>query len=194
MKEISWVEAKKQGLSKYFTGRPCKNGHIAARRVSGRQCVICANAAARTWAIQNPKRVKEISKKWSIANRNSETLRAKEWRKNNPAAYKKAVSSWRNKNAIYYKAYMAFAANQRRIAKLKATPLWLNQNQQEQIFCRYRVAAMYTAEGLGVWHVDHIVPLRGDDVCGLHVPWNLQVIPALANLRKGNSMPLDTRD
>ena len=73
-----------------------------------------------------------------------------------------------------------------KLKKLNATPSWLNKSQLLLIKCKYQVAAMLNVHGVEPWHVDHIIPIRGKDVCGLHVPWNLQVTPAKDNLSKGN--------
>lgn len=74
----------------------------------------------------------------------------------------------------------------RRAKKLNATPNWLNKSQLAQIEAVYshaRDCQIVTGEA---YHVDHIIPLQGRNVCGLHVPWNLQVLPAEVNLRKNN--------
>jgi len=73
-----------------------------------------------------------------------------------------------------------------KLKKINATPTWLSESQLLHIKCKYQLAAMLNIHGVEAWHVDHIVPIRGKDVCGLHVPWNLRVIPAKDNMTKGN--------
>ena len=73
-----------------------------------------------------------------------------------------------------------------KLKKRNATPAWLSEFDLLAMKCKYQVAAMLNKHGVEAWHVDHIVPIRGKDVCGLHVPWNLQVIPAKDNLAKSN--------
>jgi hypothetical protein len=71
-------------------------------------------------------------------------------------------------------------------AKLKRTPPWLTEKHFEQIenfYTHAKIVEDFTGEKQ---HVDHIEPLRGKDRCGLHVPWNLQILPALENMKKGN--------
>jgi hypothetical protein len=76
----------------------------------------------------------------------------------------------------------------RRARKIQATPNWLTKDQIQQINEVYRKAREIT-ELTGELHVvDHIIPLKGENVCGLHVPWNLQVLPAIVNLKKGNQL------
>lgn len=68
-----------------------------------------------------------------------------------------------------------------------ATPKWLTKEQKQQIVDTYelmRDCRTITGED---YHVDHIVPIKGDNICGLHVPWNLQVLPADVNLSKSNN-------
>lgn len=64
-----------------------------------------------------------------------------------------------------------------------ATPHWVSYVALEVIYQECRDISFNT----GIpHHVDHIIPLRGEYVSGLNVPWNLQIIPAVENLKKGN--------
>ena len=74
--------------------------------------------------------------------------------------------------------HMFLARNSVRRAKVKqATPIWANK---QDIYDVYLEASYFG------YHVDHIIPLNGTNVCGLHVWDNLQVLPPIENLRKGN--------
>jgi 5-methylcytosine-specific restriction endonuclease McrA len=68
----------------------------------------------------------------------------------------------------------------------EATPNWLTTemlSEIKEIYARRQEVSNVT----GIeHHVDHVVPIQGIDVCGLHVPWNLQILTAEENLRKSN--------
>ena len=72
----------------------------------------------------------------------------------------------------------------RRAAKIKRTPAWLTEFDKLKIKYLYQLAAMRNRESGQKWHVDHIIPMQGELVSGLHVPNNLRVILATENLRK----------
>ncbi|MBU9378733.1 HNH endonuclease signature motif containing protein [Burkholderia gladioli] len=77
------------------------------------------------------------------------------------------------------------AGKRRRARERRATPRWLSPVQRELIAVIYTYAETLT-RGTGELHVvDHIVPLDGKLVCGLHVPWNLRATHWLENARKG---------
>ena len=184
MELISLQQAREKGLARYFTGQPCKHGHVAERRVVGRCCITCADKTARSWAKQNQERVKEISAEWNFRNKDKEAARARQWRKANPDKYKLAVSKWRKDNAAYYRGYMTQIAMKRRVAKIQREPIW---NDAERTKAYYDVCAFFNeVNGYTKYHVDHIIPLRGKRVSGLHVHNNLQVILASENKAKGN--------
>lgn len=75
----------------------------------------------------------------------------------------------------------------RKASKLQRTPPWLTKLHYEHIRLFYKAAKVLTTE-IGVrFVVDHIVPLQGKNVSGLHVPWNLQVITHEDNAKKSNN-------
>lgn len=75
----------------------------------------------------------------------------------------------------------------RALQKAKATPAWVDRDHHERIRNVYAVTQMLQEATAMVYHVDHIVPLVSDKVCGLHVWWNLQPMPEAANVLKNNN-------
>lgn len=74
---------------------------------------------------------------------------------------------------------MAYYSSLRRARELQATPPWANLNKIKEIYNN-------CPEG---YHVDHIYPLNGKNICGLHVENNLQYLSAKENMQKGNRVP-----
>lgn len=125
---------------------------------------------------------------YSARNRDASRKRASEWYYKNrdkesfQALSKQRLKDWRARNLDKHAA----KENKRRALKLQAMPKWLSEEQIKEIATEYALSK-WCSEVMGIkYHVDHIVPLKGKNVCGLHVPWNLRVIPARENIIKGN--------
>lgn len=104
-------------------------------------------------------------------------------RLNNTESQRIHKRNWKSRNKDLVNASTA----KRRASKLNATPKWLNSGHKAEIEGLYLYAQIFSQIGEQL-HVDHIVPLQGENVCGLHAPWNLQVIPASENLSKSNKL------
>lgn len=130
---------------------------------------------------QSKRRNKDYSAAYYQKNKEVQRERLLKWQRNN-----------RDKTRAYCKKYyddnkeseVFRAINKRQARRGSKIPLTAEQEQKIKDF--YWLAKDLAAVSGETYHVDHIVPLQGKNVCGLHVPWNLQVIPADINLSKGN--------
>ena len=122
------------------------------------------------------------SKSHYANNKEAAIKRASDWYANN----KEYRQAYRRKHYLENKGQYNSSINLRRAAKLKATPSWLTEKQLNDIYAIYKSCAKITERTGKAHHVDHIIPLQGVDVCGLHVPWNLAILPASMNLAKHN--------
>jgi 5-methylcytosine-specific restriction endonuclease McrA len=104
------------------------------------------------------------------------------YREKNKEKLKDLGRKWAEKNPHK----VSFASSKRRSAKLNRTPSWLTKDDLKQIAEIYKEANRLTKETNISHHVDHIVPLQGRNVSGLHVPANLQILTATDNIRKSN--------
>lgn len=104
-----------------------------------------------------------------------------DWYAKNKQHYLQVTAQWSQNNLEKKREHRA---KRRAVSKL-ATPSWLNDGHRLEIKSVYYYCSALRKVGLN-YEVDHIVPLRGKIVSGMHVPWNLQVIPTAENRSKGN--------
>jgi hypothetical protein len=140
------------------------------------------NARNSVWAKNNPEKARQRARNWRAKNIEKVRAKGRKLRAQNPEAHAARIKKWQIKN----KSVLVFHMAKRRATRKNACPSWLSAIEIAQIKEFYDVALAKTVQ-TGVKHnVDHIVPLQGKNISGLHVPWNLQVITAKENFQKGN--------
>jgi 5-methylcytosine-specific restriction endonuclease McrA len=183
------AEAKAAGAKYYFTGEPCKHGHIAPRKTKG-ACVDCLKVEWSQAVETRAEYFREYNRKdavrdkkhdWYLENREQVIQTAA----TRPAAVLREYrNAWKEANKVQVRA----DTKARRRKHRDATPNWLTRRQKSEIRQLYQIAITMTQTTGEQYVVDHIVPLRGEEVCGLHVPWNLRVITQEENLKKSNKL------
>lgn len=159
----TWLWAKSRGAQGSECLACCKLRDKAAYAARGH----VVTEARKLWLQRNPGKVAEVTAAWRSANKDHIRKLNKQWLAANPG-------------------YSAEACMKRHALKLQCEPRWLSAEHKAAIKQLYAQAALLT-QSTGVQHsIDHIVPLQGSKVTGLHVLWNLQVMPLRENIRKGN--------
>lgn len=169
----------------------------------GSACRACAKARTHEWRERNPEKARATCRGWHKKNPEQSRINSKRSYDNlseeAKARYKEKKEEWVEKNRDYIRArqrdyqkeHLADYARRARgywASKVKGKPGWLTPIQLAQIEEFYEVCLAVNVQ-TGLKHeVDHIIPINGKTVCGLHVPWNLQILPSYENRSKSNKL------
>lgn len=172
MRERSTRQQAKLDRCATYYGKVCeKHPELAGLRRTHGGCVECKRKADALYRVKNKQQVRAAIDAW--AGRNLEKVRQ---------YVRKAKASNKGRvNAVTAK---------RRAAEVMRTPKWLTGDDFWMMEQAYALAALRTKMFGFSWHVDHVIPLQGEVVSGLHTPYNLQVIPSVENARKSNKFEL----
>ncbi len=173
------LRAKAAGLTRY-EGLPCRHGHGTIRYVYNQECIVCRRL--RKLAYKKRKRLHDKPGRPKKEKRELTEQELNLKRERMRIASKKYDSNPKNK------AKRAANRAKRRCSQLQRTPKWVSVEETLQIKALYQQAKDLQKDTGKVWHVDHIIPLQGKEVSGLHVLSNLQILLADENLKKGNKL------
>ena len=145
----------------------CRKGHSYSLEL--KQCPGCKATGKSNWYFKNKEKRVLLRKEKYASNKEKE---------------KASVKVWQDANKGKRQSYCA----KRAAKKLNATPPWLTKKQLHSIELYYLAAKWIQSILKEKIHVDHIMPLQGENSSGLHVPWNLQLLTASENLVKSNKI------
>ena len=177
-------QAEKEGLKTYFTGKPCKRGGIAERRLNGDclcgACLSFTKLLKAKWSVDN----KEKNQSWRSANPEKMKAYKDAWAERNKEAQKERLRLWKKAN----KEKVMADFHKRRAKKINATPAWYGEFDGFVMHEALLLAKLRQSITGIKWHVDHMIPLQSEVASGLHCADNIQVIPQRFNLKKANRM------
>lgn len=189
MKQCNKCKEVKE-LDRFNVSKAMKDGHQAVCRVCSKKISReiywkdpeKARSIQKRYAKDNPEKIKVRNDRFRANNPEKVILNNTEYRKNNLEKSKKDCSQWKKDNPDKVNSI-----NTRRYAKkLNAIPPWLTKEQYKEIQEFYTLAKELQWLSEESLEVDHIIPLQGKNVSGLHVPWNLQILPKSINIKKSN--------
>jgi len=166
------------GVIKYFTGVPCRRGHLSERHSQSGHCSECLNERNRSpfKRLQDKERRRRVLSTPEGKQKNRESTRKSrqrpEYQEKQRGHYRKYAKTDKGKAAVKR------VRIKRRAVKIKAVPRWADITKVNLFIDNCPVG----------FHIDHIIPLVGEAVCGLHVLENLQYLPAQENLSKSNKV------
>lgn len=140
------------------------------------------NATSLAWYHANKERILAYKKEYYQKTKEKRLATSSEYRKNNRQKVSEINKEWRLKNTAAINA----KNRTRRASKNHRTPAWLTDIDYERIQNEYKLAYILSKVTGEKWEVDHVIPLQGENVSGLHVPSNLKAIRAFDNRSKHN--------
>jgi len=172
---VTRAEAKAAGLKRYFTGRPCKRGHVSESYTSVSQCVACSRAQTYEWAAQKPARWDEARIQWRSANPDRITKQSSNWVKAHLEQRRATLKLWRLKS----KAAIAAA----RKAARQAKPNVYRAHSENRRARKLAAGGSYTAQ-----QIDNLYLLQRHKCvgCGISIKRGFEIDHIVA-LSKGGS-------